>query len=107
MGIGIHGSNGRDGTKAQVGIRPTTSAVAPSKTERGMNMTIQLREGVHERTCARMVIMACQMVDKIRGLEKALEEAEMAHFLEYDTKELVQAWTDASATVKAPHKWVR
>lgn len=38
MGIGIHESNGRDGTKAQVGIRPTTSAVAPSKTGRGMNM---------------------------------------------------------------------
>tara|TARA_Y100001938_G_scaffold92052_1_gene126262 strand:+ start:2880 stop:3029 length:150 start_codon:yes stop_codon:yes gene_type:complete len=47
-----------------------------------------------------MVIMACQMVDKIRGLEKALEEAEMAHFLDMGTKELVQAWTNASMTVK-------
>ena len=39
MGIGIHGSDARDGTKAQVGIRPTTKAVASSKTGRGMNMT--------------------------------------------------------------------
>ena len=47
------------------------------------------------------------MVDKIRGLEKALEKAEMAHFLEYGTGELVQAYAIASATVEAPPKWVR
>ena len=63
-------------------------------------MVIQLREGVHERTCARMVILACQMVDKIRGLTKALEEAELSHFLDMGTQELVQAWVNASKTVK-------
>ena len=63
-------------------------------------MTIQLREGVHERTCARMVIMACQMVDKMRGLEKALEEAEMEHFLDMGNKELVEAWAKAKLTVR-------
>jgi len=63
-------------------------------------MGLQLRDGVHERTCARMVIMACQMVDKIRGLTKGLEEAEMSHFLDMGTQELVQAWVEASITVK-------
>ena len=53
-------------------------------------MTIQLKEGVFKKNCASMVIMACHMVDKIRGLERALEEADMAYLLDMGTKELVQ-----------------
>ena len=63
-------------------------------------MVTRLREGVHERTCARMVIMACHMVVKMRGLERALEEAEMAHFLDMGTEELAEEWTKARLTVR-------
>tara|TARA_R100000781_G_scaffold72727_1_gene45465 strand:+ start:82 stop:279 length:198 start_codon:yes stop_codon:yes gene_type:complete len=63
-------------------------------------MQHRLREGVFERTNARMVLMACQMTDKIRGLEKALEEAEMSHFLDMDAQALIEVYTRAKETVK-------
>ena len=63
-------------------------------------MQHRLREGVFERTNASMLIMACHMVDKIRGLERALEEVDMTYLLDMGTQELVLTWADASKIVK-------
>ena len=42
-------------------------------------MQDRLREGVFERTNASMLIMACHMVDKIRGLARGLDEVDMTY----------------------------
>ena len=63
------------------------------------NMTIQLKEGVHERTCARMMVMAYHMESKRRGLEQGLKDANMEQFMFMSTVQLEQAYADAMKTI--------
>ena len=59
----------------------------------------QLKEGVFDRTLARMIVMAYHMEGKRRGLEQGLVDADMEHFMFMSTGQLEQAYADAMKTM--------
>jgi len=64
-----------------------------------MNNMEQLKEGVWDKTLARMIVMAYHMESKRRGLEQGLVDADMEHFMFMSTGHLEQAYADAMKTM--------